>query len=118
MVDELGALVQQTAREHDARFPQGGEVARCACPRVSFQPNKHPDGTHSERWKCVDCGTEFVKRAQLRASVIAAEWSTKDEFFVCTLKGFGAEGVGSSRCQTKALSHALAELSAKVASGI
>ena len=41
--------------------------AACACQRVKYDPIHNGDGTLSERWRCGDCGTMFVKLARLEA---------------------------------------------------
>lgn len=35
--------------------------AACACRRVQYGTIKNADGTVSDRWDCLDCGSEFVR---------------------------------------------------------
>lgn len=39
----------------------------CAHSRVHYSPNRHDDGTCSERWLCSDCGAEFIPTFRLDA---------------------------------------------------
>jgi len=38
------------------------ETDCCACMNVTSNPRDNGDGTLSDRWVCVDCGSEYCKR--------------------------------------------------------
>jgi DNA repair exonuclease SbcCD ATPase subunit len=38
----------------------------CSCMKVVYQPEHLSNGAMRERWVCVNCGMEFVKRAMIR----------------------------------------------------
>lgn len=45
--------------------------AACACRRVQYGTIKNADGTVSDRWDCLDCGSEFVRAHPIRATIDA-----------------------------------------------
>jgi hypothetical protein len=45
----------------------------CACQRVKYDPKDNGDGTLTERWRCGDCQTEFVKAFRLEQTLKAGE---------------------------------------------
>lgn len=47
----------------------------CACLRVVYHPIENDDGSATERWACVLCGTAFVKR-------VAAEFALREAALV------------------------------------
>lgn len=38
------------------------DTACCACLRVEYAPLQHDDGSMSERWKCLECGSTFARQ--------------------------------------------------------
>lgn len=34
----------------------------CACVKVKYDPVRNENGTCSERWLCLSCKTEFIKK--------------------------------------------------------
>ena len=47
--------------------------ASCACLSVAYQKTHHDDGTVSDRWLCVACGSAFSRGPRTRTALVMAE---------------------------------------------
>jgi hypothetical protein len=47
---------------------RGEPFAACACSTVKYKPEDVGCGLQRERWLCVDCGREFIKKPNVELS--------------------------------------------------